>query len=204
MDHLVFAVPDLASGVDLLERQTGVSARFGGRHPGRGTHNALLSLGGRQYLEIIAVDPEQREPQDLLFPQLKTLREPRLIAWAVATDSLADTAGRASAAKIASLGPLDGARAQADGGLLTWKTLRLSSTAVEGLPFFIEWGNGVAHPSETSPLGCELSWFQIEHSRVEAMRDALKALAVEAVVIPGPGFALRAHLKTPKGEVELC
>jgi hypothetical protein len=58
IDHLVYGVPDLAEAIDVIAQQTGVRARFGGRYPGRGTHNALISLGHRQYLEIIALDPE--------------------------------------------------------------------------------------------------------------------------------------------------
>jgi hypothetical protein len=189
MDHLVFAVPDLAQGIDLVERQTGVRAHFGGRHPGRGTHNALLALGGRRYLEIIAIDPEQPAAKGLLFPQLASVREPCLIAWAVAVASVADAAARARAAAIASIGPLDGARL---------------TSPLEGLPFFIEWGAGAAHPAETSPTGCDLTSFAIEHPQGEALRRALASLGVAAVLRPGPRFALKARLKTPKGEVELC
>jgi hypothetical protein len=203
MDHLVFAVPDLAQGIDLVERQTGVRAHFGGRHPGRGTHNALVSLGGRRYLEIIAIDPEQPGAEGLLFPQLASVREPCLIAWAVAVASVADAAGRARAAAIATIGPLDGARAQADGSRLTWKTLRLASP-LEGFPFFIERGAGAAHPAETSPTGCDLTSFAIEHPQGEALRRVLASLGVAAELRPGPRFALKARLKTPKGEVELC
>jgi len=203
MDHLVLAVPDLVQGVELMERLTGVRAQLGGQHPGRGTHNALLSLGGRQYLEIIAIDPRQGKPQELLFPELAGLRTPRLIAWAVAVASLADTARRAKAANLASVGPLAGARVQAAGAMLSWQTLRVSSAAIAGLPFFIEWGDGAAHPSQTSPLGCELVSLVIEHDTVEDMRRALISLGVEAVVRPGPRFALKARLKTPKGDVDL-
>jgi Glyoxalase-like domain len=156
MDHLVFGVPDLARGIEWVELATGVRARFGGQHPGRGTHNALLSLGGRQYLEIIALDPEQAEAPGLLYPELKSLSEPRLIAWAVAVESVADIARRVGAANIESIGPLEGSRVQADGRLLAWKTLRLAGPSVEGLPFFIEWQKGTPHPSQTAPAGCSL------------------------------------------------
>jgi hypothetical protein len=203
MDHLVFAVPDLARGIEMVELKTGVQARVGGRHPGRGTHNALLSLGVRQYLEIIAMDPEQAEAPGLLFPELKGLRQPRLIAWAVPVESVADTAQRARAAGIETIGPLEGTRAQADGSLLTWKTLRLASPPVEGLPFFIEWQKGTVHPSQSSPSGCRLTSFEIEHTAPEEMRRIVENLGVEATITPGERVRLRARLETPKGNVEL-
>jgi hypothetical protein len=203
MDHLVFGVPDLAHGIELVERHTGVRARFGGQHPGRGTHNALLSLGGRQYLEIIAMDPDQRDAPGLLFPALEGLSEPKFIAWAIAVESVADVAKRARAANIVSVGPLDGSRAQSDGTLLTWKTLRIDSP-IEGVPFFIEWHAGAAHPSQDSPSGCRLTSFEIEHTDPEQIGRVLQSLgADEATVTAGSRVRLKARLQTPKGEVEL-
>jgi len=202
MDHLVFGVPDLARGIELLEHRTGVRARFGGQHPGRGTHNALMSLGGRQYLEIIAIDPMQVEASSLHFPELKHLSEPRLIAWAVAVEDLVETARRATAQNIDTIGPLAGSRAQADGSLLSWQTLRLSGPRTEGLPFFIEWQKGTAHPSQHSPSGCTLALFEVEHTDIEWMRHTLKGLGVDANVVPSATVRLKARLQTPKGEVE--
>jgi hypothetical protein len=203
LDHLVFGVPDLARGIEWVELATGVRARFGGRHPGRGTHNALLSLGGRQYLEIIALDPAQAEAPGLLYPALKTLSEPRFIAWAVAVDNVADIAKRVAAANIETIGPLEGARVQADGSLLAWKTLRMAGPSVEGLPFFIEWQKGAPHPSQTSPSGCRLTSFEIGHPDPEGTRRILRSLGAEATLTPGARVRLKARLQTPKGEVEL-
>ena len=202
MDHLVFGVPDLAQGIEMVERRTGVRASFGGRHPGRGTHNALMSLGGRQYLEIIARDPDQVDAPGLLFPALERLSEPRLIAWAVVVESVADLAKRARAASIVIVGPLDGSRAQSDGSLLRWKTLRIDSP-LEGVPFFIEWKD-TAHPSQHSPSGCRIMSFTIEHTDPEQIGRVLKSLGVdEAVITPASRVRMKARLQTPKGEIEL-
>jgi Glyoxalase-like domain len=45
VDHLIYAVPDLAAAVADLEGRFGVRAQAGGKHIGLGTHNALLALG---------------------------------------------------------------------------------------------------------------------------------------------------------------
>ena len=62
LDHLVLAATTLADGIDHFAAVTGVTPRPGGRHVAMGTHNALVTLGERVYLEIIAIDPEGVKP----------------------------------------------------------------------------------------------------------------------------------------------
>lgn len=63
LDHLVYAVADLLAGMDEIEQLLGVRPVAGDRHPQYGTHNALLSLGPKTYLEIVAADPDRTPPE---------------------------------------------------------------------------------------------------------------------------------------------
>src|SRR6516164_9258959 len=99
IDHILLGVSELDHGIAWVERRTGVRAAVGGVHPGRGTRNALLALGPRCYLEIIAPDPQQ-PPLPPAQP-LAAMQEPRLFNWAVHTDDIQSSAKRAVAAGFA-------------------------------------------------------------------------------------------------------
>ena len=81
LDHLVYGTPDVDRTIDDLEALFDVRASPGGRHPGRGTRNALLSLGQDRYLEIIGPDSSQEGFQGPRPFGLDGISQPRLITW---------------------------------------------------------------------------------------------------------------------------
>ncbi|MFD0857049.1 VOC family protein, partial [Actinomadura adrarensis] len=87
LDHLVYAVPELEEGVAQVAELAGVAPVEGGPHPGLGTRNFLLGLGGRSYLETIGPDPEQAEPGRPRPFGIDELTGPGLVAWAMAVPS---------------------------------------------------------------------------------------------------------------------
>ena len=204
-DHLLFGVSDLDFGIDWIEKRTGVKAAVGGSHPGVGTRNALLSLGGRRYLEIIAPDPAQKEFSFRI--DVRRLSEPRLVTWAAGSNDVDALSTKALAAGFEIFGPQPGSRARPDGKVLQWKTFgvmnRLGANDVEPVPFFIEWAAGSVHPSQDSPRGCELLSLEIAHPRPVEVHDVLAKLGIEANVKARDRALLVATLRTPKGTLKL-
>ena len=159
LDHILLGSSSLEEGVAFVKEHTGVTAAFGGVHPGRGTRNALVSLGDRHYLEIIAPDPAQSgAPDDY---DLKKLATPRLVGWAAHPGDLNALAARLRNAKLAFDGPTPGSRQRPDGRLLEWRTLNLHDTRDGLLPFFIAWSMDTVHPSVDSPAGCKILRFEL-------------------------------------------
>lgn len=202
LDHLLWAVPDLAQGIDEMARQTGVRACLGGRHPGVGTHNALLDLGAEGYLEIIAPDPTQ-DALSGLGRHLESLHEPRLITWAVRTWDIAAIERRARAAGLVPEGIVAMSRQRPDGRQLAWRILELGGHDEGGLiPFFIEW-QGDEHPSHDAPGGCRLEDFVLEPPVPSKIHELLAVLGLAVEVRRGSRPRLLASLSTPRGPLNL-
>jgi hypothetical protein len=202
LDHLILGVADLDKGMAWITERTGVKAILGGSHPGAGTRNALLSLGSRQYLEIMSIDPAQQHSGQWAA-LVRDLTIPQLIMWAAATNDIAAVSRKARAAGHEVVGPNAGSRIRLNGGMLNWKLLNVPNEFGGVIPFFIEWGTGIVHPAEDSPEGCSLQSFEMEHFEPDHVRKMLRDLGVNAIVRKGGKPRLLAVLSTPKGLVEL-
>jgi hypothetical protein len=206
LDHLLLGSNDLNAGINFVEAHTGVRAAIGGVHPGRGTRNALLSLGERRYLEIIAPDPAQDKVPDFAGPLLQKLRSlstPRLVGWADHPGNIEALAAKLKATGMAFDGPRDGSRARPDGRLLKWKTLNLADDHNGLLPFFIEWDATSTHPSTDSPAGCRLESFTIADPDPTALKKLCKQLGLDVPIEAGKKPELRAQIVGPNSQLAL-
>jgi hypothetical protein len=204
VDHLVLACADLAQGARHVRERLGVEAQPGGRHLLMGTHNALLKLGPRIYLELIAIDPEGTAQRPRWFGldtpavRQRTARGPFLLTWV------------ASCGDVASAAVLDagfGEVIAASRGAFSWRITVPAdgSLFLDGIvPTLIQW-HGAAHPCDgLEDRGCWLRELALRHpaaARIEALFGELQ-LGGPVRLEPGAA-ALVARLDTPRGAVEL-
>jgi len=207
LDHILLGCNSRNRGIDFVEERTGVRAAIGGVHPGRGTCNALLSLGGRRYLEIIAPDPGQKQVPEFAAPLLqllKSLDQPRLVGWAAHTGDIPALAVKLHELGISFDGPRDGSRARPDGRLLKWETINLADDHQGVLPFFIEWDAASPHPSSDTPAGCRLDRFVIADPSPQSLQTTCNQLGLNVTVQQGHRPELRAVIVGPKDSFEVA
>jgi len=203
IDHIIYAVPELSAGIAAIEELLGVRAAIGGKHVGLGTHNALLALGAKTYLEIIAPDPDQDEYRQPMIFGLDDLTRPHLVTWVARASDL-----DAIAAKDLGQGKkfgevLSGSRKTPEGATLTWRFTDPFTVIADGIvPFLIDWGES-PHPARTAPAGANLVQLRAEHPNPDYVRQLLDTLKLDFPVTWGVQPALVAEIDCPKGRVEL-
>lgn len=201
IDHLIFAAPDLEHGVREIEALGGVRAAGGGQHLGLGTHNKLLSLGPRSYLEILAPDPGQPEPPGPRPYGVDGVTRSGLVGWAIACEDVDRAHDEALAAGYDPGDVMDGQRLTPDGTMLRWRATSSARTA--GLVLFlINWGNA-AHPGASAPSGLRLESLQVKHPDPESVVPVLRALGSDVAVVKAGQPRIVARLVGPTGGFEL-
>lgn len=192
IDHLVVAARTLAQGSDYVERVLGVRPGPGGKHPLMGTHNRLLGLGHRTYLEVIAIDPQAPAPGRPRWFNLDHLElsEPRLLSWVACSSDIASALPEMGDITRASRGNLEWLIAIPPDGRLHQGGL---------VPYLIQWGE--SHPTDNlGDSGCrliQLLGFHPEPKRVMAM---LERLDIHGITIQeAPTASLEAHIQTSTG-----
>ncbi|MFA5122869.1 VOC family protein [Zavarzinia sp.] len=201
LDHLIWAAPTLAAGIETLEALSGVRAAVGGRHPGFGTRNALAALGPGLYLEILAPDPEQML-EGTLGALVEALPEPSLIGWCAEGHDLDALAAGLPAAGLASPGRVAMERTRPDGVRLSWSILGIAGHGFGALvPFLIDWQDS-PHPSATAPGGLTLVDFGLDCPAPAALGAVLGRLGVALQPVAAPA-RLHATIEGPRGRFRL-
>ena len=207
LDHIVVAGATLAQAIEYVADLTGVAPHPGGQHVAMGTHNALVRLGARVYLELIAIDPALPRPArprwfdlDDAAMQAEIGDRPRLIHWVARTH---DIEGAAARAKV------DPGRVHPmSRGDFRWRITIPDDGRRPGggvLPTLIQW-DVARHPADGLPDdGVSLVELAASHPDPSAIRAALAVLglAESLRVTYGAAPRLAAMLRTPRGLVTL-
>ena len=202
LDHLVYAVPDLAAAVDRWHEQTGLLPAAGGRHLGLGTRNYLVRLGPTAYLEIIGIDVEHPPGPGAPVPfGVDRIDAPQLLTWAVHPPDI-DEALAAYAGAGAELGPARAmSRRTPSGEVLQWRLATTVPLPFGGVvPFLIDWGSATHPASDPALPTAHLVALSAAHPDPPAVQRVLSAAGLALDVTAGP-VGLVATLDTPRGLV---
>jgi len=179
-----------------------VTPETGGEHPRMGTHNCLLRLGDRLYLEVISINPAAGKPDRPRWFQLDLERSnaaPRLATWISRTNDIC-------AATAAALVPLGNIEAMSRGPFNWQITVPANGTLpLDGVaPTLIEWKPG-SHPADTlKDVGCTLVQMEGFHRQSPAILSMLQSIGFQGPFTVSPisreeSPCLVAHVQTPAG-----
>jgi len=204
IDHLVYAVTDLDAAIANFEKKTGIRPVFGGYHTTKGTKNALVHLGKQCYLELLAIDENNTAIKAPRWMGIDFINENQITRWALqSTDLQRDSDVLKSYDEL--LGEISGGERQTSSGdLLKWQmTLPLSSPAVDLLPFFLNWENSTAHPTDHLAQACELIQLKMTHPNPTAIQNIFAKLNINIDLVQAAKTSIRAMIKTPNGLIEI-
>lgn len=205
IDHIILAGPDLAELEEYAEAHLGVRPQPGGSHPGIGTRNSLVGLGGRTYLELVAPDPEQPDPERPRPFRVDELTEPTLTGWALGASGLTERVARAREKGVQVGDPFRMSRTRPDGSSLSWELTGFDTDLGGMQPFLIDWGDA-PHPSERLPA-VKLVSVRVRHPEAARLSTVLDALEAPrgAIQLRAMGDAARMSLVvvTAEGEITL-
>jgi hypothetical protein len=212
LDHIVIATKTLDEGRAWAHDVFGVEPSGGGKHAGLATHNTLIGLNARHYLEIIAIDPDGGAPDfprwfglDTEEVQSMIAHGPRLVAW-VARASGADNAIETFATVPGN--PASVVRPAQRGGFRWRFALTPDGARPRGgvLPHLIQWDVPM-HPCDQLPdAGLSLSSLLVADPAPERVSVALESLAFSDTNVhigQSSSAQIVATLQTPRGAVVL-
>ena len=198
IDHVILGINDLERGIREFESRTGVAPTRGGEHPGRGTQNALVTLGNGRYLEILAPATSQAPTASRESPPDHA--QLTLVGWALSTRAIDATVDQLRKAGFEVQGPAPGSRRAPDGALLAWQSASVDPLGLT--PFFIQWSKETVHPSATSPAGCSFVSMELTQPQPQRLQSVFKAVGFAGTISTGARAAMHVTFDCPRGRIE--
>ena len=204
IDHIVYAVPNLETAMNDLEKLLGVRPIFGGYHTLQGTKNAVLNLGNKCYLEIIAIDFENESIQSPRWMGVDFIEIPTITRWCLKSNDL-EKDSQVLKKYVAKMGTIqEGQRKMSDGNLLTWKMIMpLASPTVEFIPFMVDWQYSKIHPTEKMPEVCVLKELNFTHPNPQTLKPIFEGLSLNLNIQKGEKVRISLKIKCPNGIVNI-
>ena len=137
-DHAVIAVASLEKTMADYAA-LGFTVRYGGEHPGRRTHNALITFADGSYLELIAERaglPPTDDAREAWVRAAVAREDVAFLTFALLTADLKASISACAARGLELRGPSAGRRASPDGRRIAWRAAMPPTGS--GLPFLIE------------------------------------------------------------------
>lgn len=206
LDHIIWACDDLERGAHRFEALTGISAQYGGVHASGLTHNALVKIGARCYLEILAPTGPPSAADDGWTRLAHThVGEPRVLTYCLRSSRpLTEVVHIAVDLGAPPCEVLRNGRVSPEGVALRWQWV---APSFEGyglaFPFFIDWLDS-PHPATAAQTeGIELREFSVGHPRATELQRDLTRLGASVATHRAATTEFRVHLNTPRGIVQL-
>jgi len=146
VDHVVYAAEHdgLQATAERLAKLIGVRPVDGGVHPRFGTRNVILPLAHERYVEVVEV-LEHPAADKAPFGQVVRARSEAgggWLGWVVRVDDITVHEARLGRQSV------EGNRHRPDGVELRWRQVGVRGLQADPqLPFFVQWEDGVPHPS---------------------------------------------------------
>jgi hypothetical protein len=205
LDHIIWAAADLAHATQRFESLTGIRPQYGGRHASGLTHNALVALSARCYLEILAPTGDDASHDDEWSRFARAAHEPRLLTYCMRSPLPLHELAPLAAAEGCSLGLVAAnGRTTPDGVALSWQWLAPKQQSFgRAFPFFIDWQDS-PHPAESfAASAIRLEHFAVGHPEAASLASLLTHLGSPVDTYVAPDLQFQLHLNTPRGTVTL-
>ncbi len=209
VDHVSYAAErdGLHATARRVADQLGVEPVDGGYHPRFGTRNVIFPFANERYLEVVEV---LDHPASYKAPFGQAVRARSecgggWLGWVVRVDDIAVVEKRLERVAAA------GYRHRPDGVELTWRQVGVCGLISDPqLPFYIQWDDGVPHPSSDAHTDVTISGIQIAGDR-DRVRNWLglppdyepKTIDFTFIAPHGTPGLMSVTFDTPRGQVTI-